>query len=240
MNNTTEIGVALVKLQESLKEIDSAREQVKQIVGTYGQTGTRINEYLEELSNIHSKIVDLVNFDKENFKQAEQSVLNISSQCDTVIENLKAAVEEILQQNREHVDVLQQKYAENLSANNDMFGKVAKSIVDDSRSSIIALKELFVNLSKIKSDIISAMKPIDTTIAKIDQLSNDFKQEVSKRIESQNEIVKLLEELAENQEIRNKENQELIAKQQKNSTIASVIIIIMLCIIAVLILYIAE
>ncbi|MFR9502044.1 MAG: hypothetical protein SNJ28_05920 [Rikenellaceae bacterium] len=236
MNNTTEIGAALARLQESLKEIDSAREQVKKVIGTYGQTGTLISEYLEELSNVHSKIVDLINLDKENFRQAEQSVLNISSQCDTVIKNLKAAIEEILQQNREHIDVLQQKYADNLSANNDMFGKIAKSLVEDSRNSIATLKELIANLSTIKSDINSAMRPIDTTITKIDKLSNDFEQEAGKRKESQDETITLLKEFALSQENRDKENRKLLTKYHKNNTIALIIIIIMSFVIAALIL----
>ncbi|MFI3297880.1 MAG: hypothetical protein R3Y59_09725 [bacterium] len=228
MNNTTEIGIALAKLQESLKEIDSAREQVKKIVTAYGQTGEDISNYINELSETHAEIEKLINSEKTNFESAKECVTQISSQCDTVIQTLKTTINSLLKQNRDHINSVQNKYDEHLSANDEKFSTVAKSLIKNSQDLVDTLQTLITNFSSILAELREAMKPIDTTISKIDTLSSDLTK-------SHNQIITAIQQIAINQDSFDKKNNELIGSLQKNNKIFSIITIILLCIVIALI-----
>lgn len=82
------INNSLKELEQSLKNIDSARKQVEKTVGSYDGLKNTTSEYVSSLSTLTSKVKELISSIETDYKQ---KVSSFEKDRDTIVNSANAA-----------------------------------------------------------------------------------------------------------------------------------------------------
>lgn len=82
------INNSLKELEQSLKNIDSARKQVEKTVGSYDGLKNTTSEYVSTLSTLTSKVKELISSIETDYKQ---KVSSFEKDRDTIVNSANAA-----------------------------------------------------------------------------------------------------------------------------------------------------
>ena len=86
------INNSLKELEQSLKNIDSARKQVEKTVGSYDGLKNATYEYVSTLSTLTSKVRELLSSIETDYKQ---KVLSFEKDRETIVDSTNAALQQL-------------------------------------------------------------------------------------------------------------------------------------------------
>lgn len=86
------INNSLKELEQSLKNIDSARKQVEKTVGSYDGLKNATSEYVSTLSTLTSKVRDLISSIETDYKQ---KVSSFEKDRETIVDSTNAALQKL-------------------------------------------------------------------------------------------------------------------------------------------------
>lgn len=170
-----DINTSLERLEQSLKDIESAKNQVEKTVKTSNELQGVVAGYVSSLDSLLTNVKDWVkeisSFQGSNITGIEKSIGNIQNSCDKVIEKFTNSTDKVS-------DNLKQKTAEELSkfesANTKLTSQVDK-------------------LAKLDEHLKSATRAIDSVKDKLGEVLKELN-------DSQNTQDKSLEALGKGQE----------------------------------------
>ncbi len=97
-----DINNALERLEENLKNLDSARNQVEKTIGASNKLLGIVKEYVDSLNLIHTNLAnwnnDLGNKESDISSQVQNSLSNLMSSCETIEQKFKSATEKTAQE----------------------------------------------------------------------------------------------------------------------------------------------
>ena len=175
-----DINTSLERLEQSLKDIQSAKQQVEKTVETSDKLQGVVSKYVSSLDTLLKGVQDWVkeisSFQSSNITDLEKTIEKVRKSCDKVIENFTTSTNKLS-------DDLKEKTREELvkfeSANTKLNSQVDK-------------------LSKLDENLKYATNSIDTVKEKLGEVLKELK-------ESQNTQDNLLEAIKKGQEGLKKE-----------------------------------
>lgn len=81
------INNSLRELEQSLKNIDSARKQVEKTISSYDGLQKSTSEYVAQLGNLTTKMKEVIKTIGEDY----QKIANLEKECKTIIESANSA-----------------------------------------------------------------------------------------------------------------------------------------------------
>lgn len=180
-----EILTSLAKLEASLNEIKSAKEQVQQTVGAYASVQRQIGEYTTSLDTIAGSIKAII-----TDVQSQRTALNEEAAGLSATLNAKAA--EIITMQKTSSDAILDSLKTNLDATSDSFSSRCVGTVDafkqNTEAEIQRLDDNIETLRTCAANLNSLHENIKSTLNKIDEVKQDFsglKQEMMASQEAQ-------------------------------------------------------
>lgn len=82
------INNSLRELEQSLKNIDSARKQVEKTISSYDGWQKSTSEYVAQLGNLTTKMKEVIKTIGEDYNQ---KIANLEKECKTIIESANSA-----------------------------------------------------------------------------------------------------------------------------------------------------
>ncbi len=86
------INDSLKELEQSLKDIDSARKQVEKTIESYDGLHDSVSEYVAQLENLTAKVKELVTIVGKDYKQ---KVADFDKNCKSIIESANSASQKL-------------------------------------------------------------------------------------------------------------------------------------------------
>ena len=119
------INQTLSELENSLRNIDSARQQVENTVNSYSGLKVATSDYVRSLSSINDNLQELVTaIDKDYRSKAEsfdKDRKNISESCQATISAINKSVEDITNEVSSNIDKIHRKFTYLLICNFILF-----------------------------------------------------------------------------------------------------------------------
>ena len=119
------INQTLSELENSLRNIDSARQQVEITVNSYSGLKVATSDYVRSLSSINDNLQELVTaIDKDYRSKAEsfdKDRKNISESCQATISAINKSVEDITNKVSSNIDKIHRKFTYLLICNFILF-----------------------------------------------------------------------------------------------------------------------
>ncbi len=153
---TNELLTSLAKLESTLQEVESAKNQVKQTVDAYEVLQKQIKEYTQPLDSIKTSIQGILSDINSQRASLGKEAINITaaldSKCKQLLENLKT----------------------DLAAANETFAKEGKIITDSFKKStddeLANLKTTVQSLKECTTSLQGLSESIRGTLSQINQL----------------------------------------------------------------------
>lgn len=86
------INNSLRELEQSLKNIDSARKQVEKTISSYDGLQKSTSEYVAQLGNLTTKMKEVIKTIGEDYNQKNA---NLEKECKTIIESANSAFQNL-------------------------------------------------------------------------------------------------------------------------------------------------
>ena len=119
------INQTLSELENSLRNIDSARQQVENTVNSYSGLKVATSDYVRSLSSINDNLQELVTaIDKDYRSKAEsfdKDRKNISESCQATISAINKSVEDITNKVSSNIDKIHRQFTYLLICNFILF-----------------------------------------------------------------------------------------------------------------------
>lgn len=166
---TNELLTSLAKLESTLQEVESAKNQVKQTVDAYDVLQKQIKEYTQSLDSIKTSIQGIlsdINSQKTSLGQEAMSITAaLEAKCNQLLETLKT----------------------DLAAANETFAKEGKIITDSFKKStddeLANLKTTVQSLKECTTSLQALSESIKDTLSQINQLRQEI-AELKQSLES--------------------------------------------------------
>ena len=157
---TNELLTSLARLENTLQEVESAKNQVKQTVDAYEVLQKQIKEYTQSLDSIKTSIQGIlsdINGQRTSLGQEAMSITaSLESKCNQVLETLKT----------------------NLASANETFAKEGKNITDSFKKStddeLANLKITVQSLTECTTSLQALSVSIKDTLSQVNQLRQEI------------------------------------------------------------------
>jgi DNA repair exonuclease SbcCD ATPase subunit len=210
--NITEINNTLEALENSLKGINSAKQQVEKTVKAYESVGIDIENYCASLQTISDNMLAILELIRD--RQAE-----LVNDGEKILDNLNKAVSDTLNQNKAMLDSVRSDFAlKTQTAINDI-----NTTVSDFGIKVKRLESLKDDIGKALSEAMSLRADI-----------NGYKTEVEQTLSGQNESLSLLKESIEKMSSKQEDTDTLIITESKTNKILTISNICLVAVVAVL------
>ena len=195
-----DINISLERLEQSLKDIESAKNQVEKTVKTSNELQGVVAGYVSSLDSLLTNVKDWVkeisSFQGSNITGIEKSIVNIKNSCDKVIEKFTNSTDKTS-------DNLKQKTKEELSkfesANTKLTSQVDK-------------------LANLDEHLKSATSAIDSVKDKLGEVLKELKDSQNTQDDLLKALQKGQESLAEKSDDIQKLNSEILKSLSKISS----------------------
>ncbi len=175
-----EILTSLAKLEASLKEIESAKEQVQKTVGAYASVQKQISDYTKALETTSGCIKGII-----TDVQSQRTALN--DDAASVFATLGAKSDEIISNQNSSISKILESFKSTLEATKDSFTKncsnTSVSLKRDTDEEVKKLDERIKELKVCAANLNTLHEIIKNTLCKIievEQCINDLKAEMLK------------------------------------------------------------
>lgn len=215
MENTKNILLTLSKLQSSLKEIESAKNQVQSIIDIYEPASKNLSKYTEQLSKFHVEIDDIqlsLNSQINEFEQKVGGAIEvIRTECKSIVDDSNISVSNIVS----NADILLKRAGEQFEIgcdkNNELFSNSTATLIEQSQEkidngvskigeAILSLERLVSNMSKVKLEIAVALEPITALANKIEMLESGIDKNYTQHSKGLMHIASKLDEIHSTQD----------------------------------------
>lgn len=175
-----EILTSLAKLEASLKEIESAKEQVQKTVGAYSAVQQQISDYTKALEAISASITGII-----ADVQSQRTALNddaasvfasLREKSDKIISNLNSSVSNNLESLKSALEAIKDSFTKECSYANDSFKKNSDEEIKKFDERIEDLKSCAANLNSLHENIKNTLGKI----IEVEESINDLKAEMLK------------------------------------------------------------
>ena len=167
---SNEILTSLAKLEASLKDVESAKSQVKQTVGAYASVQKQFTEYAGTLATIADSINRIMSDIRAQKASLNDEAISISDIIDT-------KAKEMLATQSETISTIFKTQQAALAAAKDSFSKECNSIADafqkNTDAEIEKLKDNVESLKSCVSILNTLQENIKGTLAKIEAVKQD-------------------------------------------------------------------
>lgn len=199
-------------LENSLKGINSAKQQVEKTVKAYESVGIDIENYCASLQTISDNMLAILELIRD--RQAE-----LVNDGEKILDNLNKAVSDTLNQNKAMLDSVRSDFAlKTQTAINDI-----NTTVSDFGIKVKRLESLKDDIGKALSEAMSLRADI-----------NGYKTEVEQTLSGQNESLSLLKESIEKMSSKQEDTDTLIITESKTNKILTISNICLVAVVAVL------
>lgn len=176
-----DINSALERLENNLKDVDSARLQVEKTIASSNNLQSTISSFVKSLNSLHENVENLI-ADLERFQtlkksDLEASVDNFMSSCESAINSFNNGIEL-------SSSAFKAKMDENLSSLQGESMKLATQVKD-----LMSLKEILnssTNITKglerkldtVSKDINQSLKKQDVALSSIKSIAENTKEKI--------------------------------------------------------------
>jgi len=164
--DASELLTSLAKLETSLKEIESAKSQVKQTVGAYDILQKQISDYTQSLDSIKASIQAIISDLQSQRASLGEEAFSLTAALETKANQLFAQLSESSQSS---LDTLKG----NLATINEVFSREGKSITDSFKKNtdeeLAELKTIIQSLKDCAQSLLTLDDSIKNTLTEINQ-----------------------------------------------------------------------
>lgn len=179
-----DVNTSLERLEKSLKNIESAKQQVEKIVGTSNELQEVVAGYVSSLDSLLTNVKDWVKeislFQGSNITGIEKSIENIQKSCNTVIKKFTDSTGKIY-------DNLETKVTEELSKFEEANTKLT-SQVDKLAKLDEYLKSATSTIDSVKEKLGEVLKELKESQSFQDDLLKDLQKDQKDIAEKSNDI----------------------------------------------------
>lgn len=194
---TNELLTSLAKLESTLQEVESAKNQVKQTVDAYGALQKQIEEYTKSLDSIKTSIQGII-----SILHARESSLD--SDARKILSSFETSVAQLLAKLSESTSGVLKELKTNLTKANEAFAKKCNDVAADFKNStdeqltklqqsVLALKEcitalkglqtsvndIFAEITQIKQGIADLKQSLETSQGAQDAILSEIKSGIN-------------------------------------------------------------
>lgn len=197
-----DINTSLERLEQSLKDIKSAKQQVEQTVATSTELQGIVSGYVSSLDSLLTNVKNWVNeissFQSSNLSGIEKSIGNIQRSCDKVVENFTSSTGELSTNLKTKITDELGKFE---SANTKLSSQVEKLLsldehLQSTTSAVNSVKEKLVEVlnelkasQKAQDESLDALKKAqDVLSTKTDNIETSCK-EISKSLSGASTVI---------------------------------------------------
>lgn len=208
----TEINNTLEALENSLKGINSAKQQVEKTVKAYESVGIDMENYCASLQTISDNVLAILELIRD--RQAE-----LVNDGEKILDNLAKVVSDTLNKNKAMLDSVRSDFA-----------LKTQTAINDINTTVSDFGIKVKRLESLKDDIGKALSEAMSLRANI----NGYKTEVEQILSDQNESLALLKESIEKVNSKQEDTDTLIIAEFKTNKILTISNICLVAVVAVL------
>ncbi len=166
----SELLTSLAKLETSLKEIESAKSQVKQTVDAYDILQKQINDYTQSLDSIKGSIQAIIS-------DLQSQRASLGEEASGLTEALEAKANLLFAQLSESSQNSLDTLKGNLATINEVFSREGKSITDSFKNNtdeeLAELKTIIQSLKDCAQTLLTLDESIKNTLTEINQMRQE-------------------------------------------------------------------
>lgn len=195
-----DINTSLENIEKSLKDIQSAREQVEQTVSTSKNLQSVVSGYATSVESLLANVKDWMNkisiFQKSNIDGAEDSINKICASCNTVIKTFSSSTKDLTSNLKEKVEEELGKFED---ANSKLISQVDKLVgLDEHLETIItAVNVVKEKLNEMHKELKDSQKAQDKSLDALKKGQDGVSEKADNIISSCNKISSKLGDVAE-------------------------------------------
>ena len=111
-----DINATLERLEQNLKDLDSARKQVENTVNASNELRQTVSDYVESITNLRNEIIEW----EEQLKQSQEGLstqvqaafTTLKAACDTISAGFKSSTDKTLSKFSEQTTILTERVKE--------------------------------------------------------------------------------------------------------------------------------
>ena len=166
----SELLTSLAKLETSLKEIESAKSQVKQTVDAYDILQKQINDYTQSLDSIKGSIQAIIADLQSQRASLGEEASGLTAALEAKANHLFA---QLFESSQNSLDTLK----DNLATINEVFSREGKSITDSFKQNtdeeLAELKTIIQSLKDCAQTLLTLDESIKNTLTEINQMRQE-------------------------------------------------------------------
>lgn len=180
---TNEVLIALAKLEATLQDIETAKNQVKQTVKAYSELKDQFSEYAQPLESISGSIHGLIS-------EIQNKNKTLVFESGTILASYETKVNEVLSR-------LSDALATNLETTKNELNAIDNSFSTDCNNTASAFKE---NTNAVLRELNESIHSLKICVESLDGLHNDIKDNLTQLATIRQEIGVIKQSLTESQE----------------------------------------
>lgn len=166
----SELLTSLAKLETSLKEIESAKSQVKQTVDAYDILQKQISDYTQSLDSIKGSIQAIIS-------DLQSQRASLGEEASSLTASLEAKANQLFAQLSESSQNSLDTLKGNLATINEVFSREGKSITDSFKKNtdeeLAELKTIIQSLKDCAQTLLTLDESIKNTLTEINQMRQE-------------------------------------------------------------------
>lgn len=199
--NTEDILISLSKLEESLKELDSAKELVEKTVASYNNAGIKIEAYTATLDSVSQNVTALIEIIKGNnavfTNEANQQLQDVVNSFSKSVNGVRSIMDEILDKFKKETTSAEQVLSKSVEAIQNRLNSHCERLIlefnvsmDKARNSFIAqttdiIKAFDVAGNKVLQDSETIKTMVKEDLSEGQKVVSDIKKELLRVNEEQ-------------------------------------------------------
>lgn len=190
----SDLLTSLAKLETSLKEIESAKSQVKQTVDAYDILQKQINDYTQSLDSIKGSIQAIIAELQSQRASLGEEASGLTAALEAKANHLFA---QLFESSQNSLDTLK----DNLATINEVFSREGKSITDSFKKNtdeeLAELKTIIQSLKDCAQTLLTLDESIKNTLTEINQMRQEvaaLKQALMNSQGSQDSVLSNIQE----------------------------------------------
>lgn len=209
----SELLTSLAKLETSLKEIESAKSQVKQTVDAYDILQKQINDYTQSLDSIKGSIQAII-------ADLQSQRASLGEEAYGLTEALEAKANLLFAQLSESSQNSLDTLKGNLATINEVFSREGKSITDSFKNNtdeeLAELKTIIQSLKDCAQTLLTLDESIKNTLTEINQMRQEVAELKQTLLDSQSSQDTVLNNIQESLDALSQKDEQAFSDLSKS------------------------
>lgn len=178
---TEDILISLSKLEESLKELDSAKKLVEKTVASYNSVGTKIEAYTTTLDFVSQNVTVLIETIKDNnasfTEEANHQLQDIVSSFSKSVDEIKFMMNGALERIKKETNSIEQSLSKGIEVIHNRQKSHSENLISKFSTSMDEVRDLFA------TQAVNALKTFENRTDKLlhncEAINTTIKEEIS-------------------------------------------------------------